>query len=278
MFFEGIRSERLLMRLVAGRLSMRWYVGYDLKEPLPDHSSLTRIRTRYGLEVFRRFFDAIVEQCRQANLIWGKELYVDATQVNANAAYTSLTPRFALEARAAIQEHLADLFPDTALPEPSPPAGEHLDSSGSPTSLPIPVSEEVHHELTSANEDRHDWIAKEGQQQREVTGRNYQRIADFRVSTTDQDATPMRLKGGGVHLGYHTHYVVDGGKRRIIMQVLVTPAEVMENQPMLDLLWRVRFRWKLWPRQATGDKKYGTVENLVAIEREHLHAIFPLLI
>src|SRR5579864_4738509 len=38
---------------------------YDLNEPLPDHSSLTRIRTRYGVEVFRRFFEAIVEQCQQ---------------------------------------------------------------------------------------------------------------------------------------------------------------------------------------------------------------------
>lgn len=45
----------------------------------------------------------------------------------------------------------------------------------------------------------------------------------------------MRLKGGGTHLGYHTHYVVDGGKRRIILAVLVTPGEVMDNQPMLDL-------------------------------------------
>ena len=49
MFFEGIRSERHLMRLVADRLSVRWYLGYNLDEPLPDHSSLTRIRTRYGL-------------------------------------------------------------------------------------------------------------------------------------------------------------------------------------------------------------------------------------
>src|SRR5215470_4671119 len=62
-FFEGIRSERLLMRHAADRLSVRWYLGYDLDEPLPDHSSLTRIRARYGLEVFRRFFEAIVEQC-----------------------------------------------------------------------------------------------------------------------------------------------------------------------------------------------------------------------
>ena len=74
MFFEGLRSERQLMQQAADRLSARWYLGYDLGEPLPDHSSLTRIRERYGVEVFRRFFDAIVEQCQQEKLVWGKEL------------------------------------------------------------------------------------------------------------------------------------------------------------------------------------------------------------
>jgi hypothetical protein len=100
-------------------------------------------------------------------------------------------------------------------------------------------------------------------------------MADLRVSTTDPDATLMLTKGGA-DMGYHTHYVVDGGKARIILQVLVTPSEVMDNQPMLDLLWRVRFRWKLWPRQATGDRKYGTEENIAAIEGEHIHAYIPL--
>ena len=70
MFFKDIRSERLLMRHAADRLSIRWFLGNDLGEPLPDHSSLTRIRTRYGLEVFRRFFEAIVEQCQEAGLVW----------------------------------------------------------------------------------------------------------------------------------------------------------------------------------------------------------------
>jgi transposase len=74
MFFEGIRSERQLMRHAADRLSVRWYVGYDLGEPLPDHSSLTRIRSRYGVDVFRRFFEQIVQQCQEAGLVWGKEL------------------------------------------------------------------------------------------------------------------------------------------------------------------------------------------------------------
>ncbi len=115
MFFEDIRSERLLLRQVADRLSVRWYVGYDLDEPLPDHSTLSKIRLRYGLSVFRRFFEAIVEQCQQAKLVWGKELYFDSTQVNANADLDSLTPRFAVEAREAIREHLTALFP----PEPN---------------------------------------------------------------------------------------------------------------------------------------------------------------
>ena len=112
MFFEGIRSERQLMRHAADRLSIRWFLGYDLGEPLPDHSSLTRIRERYGVDIFRRFFDAIVEQCQQEKLVWGRELYIDSTQVNANADLDSLTPRFAVEARAAIQTHLAALFSD----------------------------------------------------------------------------------------------------------------------------------------------------------------------
>src|SRR5260370_17698891 len=110
MFFESIRSERQLVRQAADRLSIRWYLGYDLDEPLPDHSSLSRIRARYGLDVFRRFFDAIVEQCQQAKLVWGKELYIDSTQVNANADLDSLVTRFAVEAREAIQAHLAALF------------------------------------------------------------------------------------------------------------------------------------------------------------------------
>src|SRR5438105_10393731 len=104
MFFEGIRSERQLMRHAADRLSIRWYLGYDLGEPLPDHSSLTRIRERYGVEVFRRFFEWIVQQCQDEGLVWGKELYVDATKVNANASMESVKPRFAVE------KHLSELF------------------------------------------------------------------------------------------------------------------------------------------------------------------------
>ena len=105
-----------------------------------------------------------------------------------------------------------------------------------------------------------------GRPNRAVVSGSYRRIADYRASATDPDASPMRLTDGRSRLGYQDHHVVDGGKARIVLAALVTPAEVQENQPMLDLLWRVRFRWKLHPRHVTGDTKYGTAENVVAIE------------
>jgi hypothetical protein len=168
MFFEDIRSERLLMQLVADKLSVRWYVGYNLDEPLPDHSSLTRIRERYGVEVFRRFFEAIVEQCQAAGLVWGKELYFDGTKVQANASLDSLKPRFFVEA------HLADLFRAEAeeLPEETgqqPPQTEAVASRSVeqketplPTRLPVSLSQEEYQELAQHNEEHHDWTRVSG--------------------------------------------------------------------------------------------------------------------
>jgi transposase len=50
-FFEGIRSERQLMDTVNLNLAHRWFIGHDLDEPVPDHSNLSKIRERFGLEV-----------------------------------------------------------------------------------------------------------------------------------------------------------------------------------------------------------------------------------
>jgi len=108
MFFEGIRSERKLIETASLNLAHRWYLGYALDEDLPDHSSLTRIRQRLGVDIFQRFFEQVVDLCQEAGLVWGRELYVDATKVEANAAVDSLLPRFSHNA----MTHVADLFAD----------------------------------------------------------------------------------------------------------------------------------------------------------------------
>ncbi|MCD6032068.1 MAG: transposase [Thermomicrobiales bacterium] len=110
MFFEGIRSERMLIATASLNLAHRWYLGYALDESLPDHSSLTRIRQRLGVDIFQRFFEKIIDLCQEAGLVWGRELYFDVTKVEANAGIPSLVPRFYYEAKT----HVADLFANEA--------------------------------------------------------------------------------------------------------------------------------------------------------------------
>jgi hypothetical protein len=224
------------------------------------------------LAVFRRFFEAIVEQCSHAGLVWGDELFIDATKVAANAAMDSLQPRFAVEA------HLAHLF------APEEPDGNRDDWTGDPDGtggdeparLPIDLTDEACAQLADRAAQRHDWLGSAGRPNRNETSGTYRRTADFRVSTTDPDATPMPYGERGTRLGYQDHYLVDGGRARIILTAFVAPAEVQENHPALALLWWTRFRWKLRPRQVTGDSKYGTVENIAAIEGQGIRAYFPL--
>src|SRR4051812_49488878 len=99
MFFEDLRSERQLMRVASDRLSLRWYLGYDLFEPLPEHSSLTRIRDRLGLGVFRRYFERIVAECFEAGLGGGGGVFFYAPQVAANAPLHPTTSPLAVRGR-----------------------------------------------------------------------------------------------------------------------------------------------------------------------------------
>src|SRR5215216_8091103 len=94
------------------------------RSPAGGASGPTRILTTS----FRRFFEAIVEQCREAGLVWGKELYFDATQVKANASLESIAPRFAVEA------HLGELFTDEEAD-----AGSAMESESQPIELPVPI-------------------------------------------------------------------------------------------------------------------------------------------
>jgi hypothetical protein len=68
---------------------------------------------------------------------------------------------------------------------------------------------------------------------------------------------------------------VDGGKARIMLAALVTPAAITDNLPLLDLIRWVRFRWKLKPKLAVGDPKYGTIENMVGLETAGMRAYLP---
>lgn len=196
------------MRVASDRLSVRWYLGYDLFEPLPDHSNLTRARERFGLSVFRRFFERIVEECVEAGLVRGDELFFDSTKVEGNAAVDSLAPRWAVEA------HLGELFEEEMQRECGPAAG------GAAAPIRLPTAEDA--ALRKKNAAGKGWISRDGAQDRSFRNLRRERTSDTRASRTDPDATPMTYGAvSGRKLGYQAHYVVDDGKARVVLNVLV---------------------------------------------------------
>jgi hypothetical protein len=209
--------------------------------------------------------------CFEAGLVWGEELYFDATKVQANASLGSTRSRSLLEElENRLKEHLEEIFSEQT------PFIQGADARG--IAAVVGPTGEKRRALAQKNARQHRWISKAGRQHREVVRWGYRRIVDLRVSTTDPDASPMQHKSKSTSgLGYQTHYVVDGGKARVILDVLVTPAEVTENLPMLDLLFRSRFRWRLQPHSVTADAAYGTTQNIAAIEKAGIRAYTALV-
>jgi hypothetical protein len=151
---------------------------------------------------------------RLAGLVWGRELYIDGTKVEANASLDSLRPRFYVEA------HLRHLFQQAAGPSV---AGE---AAAAPAAPPMGLPTDAPRDLAAANARRHDWLAEGGRKNRQPTVGRVRRRSDLEASLTDPDATVMDPTNGA-RLGYRVHYVVDGGKARIIVAALVTPSEVI---------------------------------------------------
>lgn len=81
---DGISHVRELMRQVQVNLAYRWFIGYDLDEKLPDHSTLSKALDRFGDRVFNELLERSIARCRESGLIEGRVLHVDATTIRAD--------------------------------------------------------------------------------------------------------------------------------------------------------------------------------------------------
>ncbi len=75
LFWDNVRSERELMRIIPLRIDYLWFLGYSLEDEIPNHSVLSKARRRWGPEVFARLFRQSVAQCLEAGLIEGSKLH-----------------------------------------------------------------------------------------------------------------------------------------------------------------------------------------------------------
>ena len=97
LFYYNVRSERELMLTIPERLDWMWFLDYDLDEKVPDHSVLSKARSRWGVEAFRQFFLKVLHACCERGLVEGRKIFCDATFVEANASNESVVEKNSLE-------------------------------------------------------------------------------------------------------------------------------------------------------------------------------------
>lgn len=189
-YLFNIRSERRLCEEAGLNLGWRWFLGYELDEPIPDHSVLTKARRRFGTRVYELFFRHIVQLCEERGLVEGDVLYLDSTLSDANAARDTLRSRAIAEPRLPEPaQFVRDLF---AVNDPAPDPPPPRDKGGTG---PKPSSH-----------------AEQPALRRSL------------VSTADPDAELQTRHQGRARLVYKTQVAVDGGKANIITAVSVGPA------------------------------------------------------
>ena len=92
-YFEGIDSQRGIAWRCEDSLSLRKFLGLSLTDSVPDHSSLTRIRDRFPVEVTERVFAFVLQMAWERKLISGTQVGVDSTMLEANAAMKTIVRR-----------------------------------------------------------------------------------------------------------------------------------------------------------------------------------------
>jgi transposase len=236
--FHGIVHDRKLLREAQVNIAIRWFAGYRLTEQLPNHSSLTNIRQRWGEERFKRIFRRSVQQCAEAGLVDGQTVHIDATLIRADVSWQSLTER-----------HV-----EAVLAENEPPDDDHDDDG---------------HGGDRREEEK-------ASPPRRSRGRPRTRPAKAKkYSPTDPDATmATSSRDQRMEPCYKQHTAVDD-RCGVIVDVHVTTGEASEGQQLEAQLDRIEANTRTAVRRATADAAYAHGRNYGVLEDREVEAVIP---
>jgi len=96
-YLNNINSDRQLIAFCSDSLSIRLFLGYDIHEQLPWHSTISRTRSLYGEEVFIELFKTVLQLCVSKGMVRGKRQAVDSAFIKANASMDSLVEKEVLD-------------------------------------------------------------------------------------------------------------------------------------------------------------------------------------
>ena len=92
-YFEGIDSERGIAWRTADSLALRSFLGFELNQSTPDHSTISRTRRLIDVETHRKVFLWVLGMLTEEGLLKGNTVAVDGTTLEANAALRSIVRR-----------------------------------------------------------------------------------------------------------------------------------------------------------------------------------------
>lgn len=124
---ENLVSDRRLVEHCSLRLDILYFLGYDVDEDLPWHSTISRTRQLFPAAVFEYLFDYVFAQCVAAGLVTGHTQAVDSAPVKANASLQSLREKQSMQAPASVL-HVAEepvVEPLAVQPATVPSSPEH---------------------------------------------------------------------------------------------------------------------------------------------------------
>jgi transposase len=92
-YFENLGSDRRIINTVSMRMDTLFFIGYDIDEELPWHSTLSRTRQLYDKEVFKELFQRVLAQCIEKGMVAGHRQAIDSVFIKANASMDSLVAK-----------------------------------------------------------------------------------------------------------------------------------------------------------------------------------------
>ena len=123
-YFEGIESERGICWRCADALSLRTFLGLELTDAVPEHSSLSRIRKRFDVDVYDEVFRFVLRVVEAAGLLHGKVVGVDSTYLRADASMKAIVRRDTNEKYAGYLKRLAE---EAGIEEPTAEDARRMD-------------------------------------------------------------------------------------------------------------------------------------------------------
>ena len=89
-YLENIMSDRRLIDHCSMRLDILYFLGYDIDEELPWHSTLSRTRQLYDATLFEELFSKVFSMCVESGMVSGHSQAIDSAYIKANASMDSI--------------------------------------------------------------------------------------------------------------------------------------------------------------------------------------------